>query len=224
MASIDSPQTHEPEAEPSYEDMALARHPDFDQYWQEHKNFVWWMAKRCSKTFGGDRADYLGTLTIHFNRCLHTYDKDRSKWVSYFGRNCYRTVINQFLKYESEYWSVNNYAKTTSKEDKKETHAIYGSFEADNYLYRVPDKDDYWTSTILDCFDTHEDAWRFMTRGLKERDVYIMERLYKHDETLGLVADRLQVTKQRVQQIESRALKHIRNRLSVVDAFACLFK
>jgi RNA polymerase sigma factor (sigma-70 family) len=221
MASIDDatmPKYLPPET-PQY----LIKHESFDEYWAKHKALMYWEAKRIARRFNADHREFIGSLILHFNSILYSFDPQKGKLSSYFCRTAYKYLEANFLRRESESWDVHYFAAHTRVEEKRDAHCVYASLERMNYLYHIPEREESWVNEIIDSFDTLDKCWRFLTRGVKPRDLFVLEKYYRDGWTLDHIGGTLQVTKERVRQIRERALRAIRDRLSVVESFAQLF-
>ncbi len=209
-------------------DVKLEKHPLFDEYWQQyHKLIYWWAAKlsKISKQGGGylyrRPSHFWSMLIVRLNECLKSYDPAKSAFTSFFGYNIYGWV-DDYEKYDSQH-QYNYWWNRGSKHVKKIGEVTYNLHEVDFYLYRIPDLDEDWTDEILDLFDTAQDCWNFLTKGLGNRDRLILEKRFKDGTTLTQIGQDLGVCKQRIEQIIDRVKRQIKNQLKKIEKFAELF-
>lgn len=203
------------------------KHPEFDKYWLEHKNLVWWMSKKLSERIHGfGPRDFVGSLTLWFNHVIYSYDPDKGKFSTYFLRHCYSYVFKNWVRRESQSWDnfVKDYHKSELRKEMLESQQNYATHEIDFHLYRVPEQDESDMQAVIECFDTVEDCWEFMTRYLDKRDKEIVSLYFRDDLTLQQIGDKFQISKERVRQLLERIKKHIRQRLFQIEALADLFK
>lgn len=88
----------------------LPRHADFDAYWDgdesrnipSHSQLVFWIANRLGKKLKCHAHDLLGTLTLLFNRALHTYEPGKAKFSTYLAWACFRLTERHWNRYETE--------------------------------------------------------------------------------------------------------------------------
>lgn len=225
MASIDSAQIPIYSRREKGEFKCLPKHESFDKHWGEYHDFVWWTAHKIANRLSGYTADDLiGSLVLLFNKCLYTYDEQKGKLTTYFNFHLQDNVIQIFIRFDSEAWGVRSYAATTTTEEKKKCHIEYAYHEAGNHLYHIPERDTDFIDDVLGCFSTMQEAWDFLVRPLRQRDRDIIRMRFRDGWTLQEIGDKLHITKERVRQLEERALKEIRNRLRCVTAFADMFK
>lgn len=211
----------EPEGAGSWD--TRPRHPRLDEFWRDHHKLLRYYCRRLQKAYGGSTHDYLGTLILRLNRILWTFDESRSRFSTYFSCRLHDDVWRTWLRRESEWRDVLFYAMHTRDERKKDTHVAYATYESEYNLYRVPDRDEGWAQDVLECFGSAQALWEFLVRGCNGRERFVLEQHFREGATIQVLGDFMGVSKQRVQQIEARALKHIKRRLEKVEEFMRLF-
>lgn len=208
-----------------YADEKLPRHPEFDAYWEQHRGILHWAAKKAARTYGGSYSDYLGTLVLRMNYVLYHYDPARGvKFITYFLKRFSEYILRRWMRYESEGWDLFYHKAVSTDEDFKQTNINYAYHEAANFLYRIPEADSEELAAVMGLFETQDEAWVYFTRGLDAKRKFVIERRFRYEQTLQEIAEPLSITKERVRQLESDALRSIRDKLIKVRAFATLFR
>lgn len=209
---------------------ASTRHPDFDEYWERYHRLVYWWARKLERRLGLPSDEVLGTLVLRFNYVLHHFDESKGSFGNLFQRGIGDRFLEGFLRFESEGWHVHylklaSYRGLTSKRWQDESAVNYAYHDYTNRLfYSLPQEDSSEIGEFLDCFPSGEECWDFMTRNLDKRDKFILRERFESEVSLVDIGNRLGVTKQRVQQIEQRALGKVRERLRMIKTFVNLFK
>lgn len=227
----------------SPEDTALyakPRHPDFDDMWARHFKLVYWWSGKLAKVFNGNNyryssRDFLGYLTIRFNACLWKYDPNVSKFTTYYSSRMIIGAASMVLRYESEYNSMKKTRREMTDADSRVVDMTREFHENEYYLYRVPENND-WSDEMLDLLGgitwrdescknlTIQDAaWMFLMRGVSPRNQGVMEMRYRHDKTMQECANQFNITKQRIEQIESRTKRMILDKLEKLEPVRKLF-
>lgn len=200
------------------------KHPEFDEYWEKHKNFVFWTANKIARKMEADREGLTGTLTLWFNHLLYSYDETKGKFTTYFFRHSLAVIIREWLRYESESWSVFYHNQNRDEDDVILTDKNFAEHEANYKLYRVPEEDMSDIMEVVHFFETVEECWEFMTRSLERRDREILLLYFREDLTLLQIGKKFGVSRERIRQILERAKGKVRERLKMVSAFTNLFE
>ncbi len=201
------------------------RHPRFDEFWATHHKMIFKMAHHLAKTYRQRPEDLLGSLVLRFNHCLHYFDEARGGFSTLFYARVRRWIWANWLRWESEktslaFWKLTPHEKG---DDVQVSNREFAFHEADYHLYRVPDHDKDWTDEIVGSFDSADDCWRFMTRGLDRRAAGILESRYRLDMTLEDIGRELGITKERVRHLLEKAMPTVREKLMEVEDFNRLF-
>ena len=209
----------------------MIRHPNLDRHWNKHKGLVYHWAKKLRTWYGGQREDYLGYLMIRFNNCLNHYDsKAGCRFSTYFSRLIGDGVLRDFLRYESESWAVYVAIRRRRYNDPEkfaaEEHmgvATFNAYEVENYLYRIPPRDDDYLDEVLKLFESRAALWVFLCRGMDWRNREIVEKRYLLGQGLEEIAEAYSVTKQRIEQILGKSLDNIKERLGPIERFQDIY-
>lgn len=169
------------------------------------------------------------TSWYHYDQSIADLkQKDRHRgFRAYFGQAMHhfrRSVMRGWVKNESESWHRYIISLDSDVEFKHDTDVNYTYHEGEFHLYRVPERDDTWFNIFLDHFDTHEEAWVYLSKGLKDRESRILGRRIRHGHTLLEISYDEKVTKERIRQIESSALEKLQLRLKADGRFAEMWK
>ena len=199
------------------------RHERFDEYWEQHKRLVYYVAKRLAPRLGCSREELVGSLTLWFNYVLWYYDPDRGSFSNFFCRKAFAYLISRWIRKESQSWdNFMAHVRSTSK-DLELSERNYAQHEADFHLYRVPEEDETDVDEIVGFFEGLTECWEFMTRPLGERDRQILWLYYHDGWTLDMIGQKFTITKERVRQLMNRSKEQIRARIQGVRALAHLF-
>ena len=203
------------------------RHPDFDKMWVLHKNFIFWCGKRLARIFnaGGIKrwnyTDFIGHLTIRFNYALHYYREEKGSFTTYFMQSLVSDSLRFVFRYESEYWSRRDSLAQVSLDT---TLASKEFYQSNYFMYRAPDQfDDYWTEQVCDLFDDREALWNFLTRSVPKRACNVLLWRFRDGLTLAEVGGLLNISSERVRQIQITTLRSIKNRVVKLDVIRSLF-
>lgn len=201
----------------------IPQHEDFEEYWDAYGDFLWWCARKAAKILGGSSEDYIGFMVLRMNRGLRTFDPMRTNFTTYFCANMLADTIKYVLRYDSEYWSWICWCKRTEN-DPELRKIIYDSDLANYYLYRPPEGNHEWVEEIRKCFNCDEDLWRFLCRGIDKRWADMTYRKYKWGHSLQQIGNDYGITRERVRQIVSRSLDHMKKRVGELGNWVKLFK
>lgn len=207
------------------------RHPDFDKFWESHGQLVWWWATRLARIFNSihkmntQAEDYVATLTIRLNYCLHLYQEDRGFLFStYYGVQIYEYVLRELCK-DTERWNYRLYATRSDPESKRQERQIKAyTQEVDHRFYMPPDEyDDVWASDFIDFMGGIGEMWDSICKCLDKRLKDVILLRFKHGLTLAQIADDWKLSRERVRQLEVRALDKIRKHVYHLERFRSLF-
>lgn len=209
------------------------RHPDFDRMWEKHRKLVYHQASSMARIFNsGDHigcyrygySDFLGTMVLRFNYCLHHYTEDKGAFSTYFYARIAGFCVQFCLRYESEYWATRWFSTNKSYEVGIEAQNNREFYESEYFLYRVPDDFDHdWTVDIINLFETPAHLWEYLARGVPERSINIALWYYRDGETMRAIADKLGISLERVRQILEATRRSFRGRIQRLEAFRKLF-
>lgn len=198
-------------------------HPKLREVWEENQTYYWWLAARASKKLGGSQLDYIGTIVVHLNRCLHIYG-DKIGTIHYaLRKSSLGEVWRAFLRHESESRAVNYAGHNSTSDDLRDVHINYAFHEAEFQLYRIPAEDDAWAQEIIQSFDSPEACMEFMTADLNKRDKHVVMEFYR-GKSLRQLSDELGQPLGTIQSAKDRALRSIRLKLSRLETWLHLFK
>lgn len=198
------------------------RHPQFDEYFETHQKLFWWWSNRIARILNRavrrlkwSNQDFIGWLVIWFNDCLFRFDPKVAKFTTFFSNRILSQVIRHVVQKDCETKpTLETYANYKQSLQYKHYH------ESGNRLYRIAVNND-WTEQILELLG--DDPFTFLTRTMKDRYKTVLELRYKHGKTLKEIGDLLGVSKQRIEQIENRALGSIRLKLIQLEPVRELF-
>jgi hypothetical protein len=200
------------------------RHPDFDAAWDKYGALVWWYARRIGKAFGRPPSHIIGTLVLRMNYVLYHLDESKGTFGNMLSLNLYRWVYERVMRYESEAWHVAYMKQYSDREHWQQCKISYNYHEhTDYFLYRPPEMDSDEIAEIIGSFETPQDCWNFMMRGVEPRRRWILEQRFRENRSLGDIGQQMRVSKERVRQLINHALSQIAKRLQAVRAFTTLF-
>lgn len=205
-----------------WKEREVTKHSDFDKMWESYRSFIFWWAKRMSKAFGGEADDYVGNLVLRLNRVLYTYDPTRGKFTTYYSTGIHDEMIRVFLRFESEHRAIYWMAVQSTDDEIKSVGVNYAFHEADFHLYRIPDCDDDWADEIISNFESPEECWKFLMKGINNRERAIV-RSKCEGKTLEAIGIEYDISKERVRQLYYATLKKIRERLQALEKWNDLF-
>jgi RNA polymerase sigma factor (sigma-70 family) len=165
------------------------RHPRFDEYFELHRKLIFWWARRLGKKLGIPYAEFVGLLTIRFNRALYYYDEKRSKFSTYFQQD-----IRVFLKQIKEDSDI-----LTSKGKCRYISSGQGLY------FRKPEKKHDFIDELLDKYGNN--FWRHIRQVLKDKRKFVIVYRHCHGENLKQIGDSLGLSKERIRQILGKALE-----------------
>lgn len=190
---------------------------------EKHIRLLWWWANRISRTSKHRAEECLGTVYIRGVYALQWYDPTKGALAPLIGRHLYNLFQQSFLKHESEAWAIYFSGHLKDKPTLLEIDKEFASHEQNFQLYRIPDREESWAMELLECFDSVDDAWEFMTRDMDHRLKTILIERYREGRSLEAVGETLGITKQRVQQLEAQAMSRLKSRRKAIEKFADLF-
>ena len=224
MASIDAPAFERVLPLEALEDETQEeRNSDIDWYWEKYQRMVYNLDFKLSRKFGYPKGTFLGSLFLLLNRCANHYQEEKARFTTYFYASLWRYIWPYWLKHETEAKAVNFFATRSTVQERRKSHAVYGYHLENYYLYRIPERDQDWVERVMECFDTLDELWEFLTRYLEPKERFVLLAHYRKKETYREIGERLSVTKQRVQQIEVKALRKVKTRLGYLESFSELF-
>lgn len=196
--------------------------------WTEHQRLVWWASHRIAKAFSLPLEELVGSMFLNLARVVKTYDDSKgSSFANYFIKLAWRYAYDDFVRHESDgreiAWSRRfgaKFAKDLAVE------SLYDSTydERPSIFYHIPEPSNDWIVEILKCFTSSGEAYSWLTRGLSPRDRNVVSLLYQHGWSLTSLAAEWGVSKQRIQQIQARALSKIKEKVGSIERWASLFK
>jgi RNA polymerase sigma factor (sigma-70 family) len=201
-------------------------HPLFEAYCQQYERLLWRWAHKLARKARIRSEEVIGYLYLRMNRFLYAYKEELGyKFSTYFLSHVVPDFFRDVMQYESESWAI-WYKMRGPGNDEEDTPTIqyYNSYEADGLFFKCPPPDDDWADEILKLFDTREDLWDFLMRGIDRRVREILEMRYKLDMTLAAIGRQWGLSRERVRQLEVRGLMRIKDRLVPLEKWAALFK
>lgn len=199
------------------------RHERLDEFWKQYRSMLWGIAIKLSRMTGHPAEELLPTLYLHMNRTLHSYDEDKAAFSTFYYRFAYAAVFDYWLRYESERRNVAHWARNADAEARRDIHVVYGTHEAKNIHYKIPERMDDWALDIIDCFPSNQACWNFLVRELRDRDKFVLEGRFKYGLSLEVLGRQLMISKQRVRQLEVAALSSLRKQIFKVEQFTKIF-
>ncbi len=181
----------------------MPRHEDFDAFWDgdesrgvpAHKQMIFWIANRLCKKLKCDPADLLGTLTLLFNRALHSYDPAKSKFSTYLAWACFRLTERHWNRYETE----RRFARyRTDRSHQQDTPLITAL-----------------TDELHACLPSPEEKEGFaeMVTSLEGRHKAVVEMCFRDKLTVRQVGEKLGVRKSRASKIRREAIEQLREEM-----------
>lgn len=195
-------------------------HPNFSAMWQEHERYIHWLAHRFGRYLRVDPDDLIGTLAIHMDNCLYSYEESMGPIASYIRKFALYYIRYSFLRYESDRENVRYWALTS--DHKEERASIRVGWAHDN----TPDYDYDYSHVyqdILDAFDTQEELRHFLLGDLDWKKKSILMAIYFLEKPLTDIAEEWGVSKQRIDQLRIKALFHVRDKMADYAKFSHLF-
>lgn len=186
--------------------LETTKHHLFDEYWIKYKNYIFGIAIRLARVFGGNKEDYLGTLVIRLNRCLYTFD-NIYEFTSYYTGHLWTDIIQNFLCYESESNAIRYSRYKTPLEITFRQINDYDAWPTEI------DTQSEWPNCIVNDFKSINHFLAFVNQNLTFLDKFIIDSRFYKGETLAIIGNRLSLTKQRIAQLQNSALCKIKRNL-----------
>lgn len=203
----------------------LPKHPTFDSMWTEHQRLAYHAAYTIGRERGVDPRELFGVMVYKFNYALHYFNPEHGcKFSTFFWRFLRTWVETLHLRFESERRAVEWSLRNRDDTQWQEVLTNYAYHEQNRRLYRPPERDSDWTKQIIDEFADGRECWTFLCKELHPREREALELYYEGGFTHGEIAEHWGVSKQRVEQVKSRALERVRTRLAKLEKWLHLFK
>lgn len=193
------------------------RHPDFDVRWAKYKWVIHWWACKLARKFGGGDREYLGILTLRFNRCLWYWKPEICAFSTYFSRGIISDVCFQRRK-DSEL--------TKAKSSRRKRRIWIQPANSDDDFEKLGWREERRTSWAWDLIDEFPDAdsfWNSVLRCLNPRQRFVVEKRFRHGRTLKDIGEMLNITRARTEQISRAALDRVRREFQRQQKFDDLF-
>lgn len=198
-------------------------HSLLKETWEKWGHLTWWLAHRFAKVFGCSVREIIGTCFIRMNHCLHTWDESKGSFSTYYMRHSFSYIQVRFFRHESEYREINWLERNSTEQDRKVTNENFAFHENEFYLYRIPDRDETWSDRLIQCFENMEECKKFLFKELDQRSRDIIEMRFQMGLSGSEVGDCYNISRERVRQIEDKAMQKIRKRVKQLEDFADLF-
>lgn len=198
---------------------------DNEEAWQRYGRLVLkvsWMQKKYVETVYREvyRADdLLGSVWLTFRHCLDLFDPSLGFRFSTYFFNARSREVRAFVRSDSMRASLR--IRTSVERYSCELNA--DSHEQDFAMYRIPELDESWTEAIIDLFEDTEALWVSLLRELMPREKEIVSHYYKDGWTLGMIAEKFNITRERVRQVRDKGLLRMRRKIEKLTEVASLF-
>lgn len=176
--------------------------------WKDVEALSWWLANKFSRQFPSRRPDELiGSVGVAFAKCAESYDPSRGvEFTSYFARAAHNEVL-RFISNDGEKLASGKQVSAVSETDEP-------TLERDTAG---------WTDEVLGMFDTMDDLWSWLVRGVDPKLADVLRMRYREKLTMLDVASHLGCSKSNIQRLEAMAIAAVRERLRAVRELDHLF-
>jgi RNA polymerase sigma factor (sigma-70 family) len=183
------------------------RHPNFDEAWIKYQRILYWAAIKVSKLFGGDAEDYWAILLIRFNTALWGWNKNKGEFSTYFMTRVFSYVF-RIIKTDSDRLSA-KYRKSGVRDDNFKAKVLY-RLRLNNIAHK--DRRDYysWPTDFLLELGEASSLSNYMLSKLDGRQQYIVKKRIYEKLSLEAIGNILELTRERIRQLESLAIERIR--------------
>lgn len=185
--------------------MRVERHPDFDKYYETHKDLVHGLAWDIAKRYKLRHDELLGYCILKLNAILYCYDEKQSAFSTYLAWSIYRGYMREFVRYESEYGS--RVVKERYKEavvDKAAAKLFNSTFDpSGTVLEEIPSREE-------DEDVIKEDIWPKVKEVLTPKEFEIIRLHYIEGKSAAEIGRLVGVSRQRIGQYRQRALEKLK--------------
>jgi hypothetical protein len=191
------------------------KHPELEAQWEKNGRLVYWIATRLSRWLRRrmgvwvSKDELLGYGYEMFNESLWIWEPDRGTLSTILHVRCFSRLADQFLRLESGSWYRWFDRYSVKPEGMHQTDVNFAYHESGFHLYRVPERDQEWAVDILLRFRSPDEAWAYFTKCLDKRSKHVLERHIRFGHTLREIGIDEKVTRERVRQIQERAVAKI---------------
>ena len=199
------------------------KHQRFDELWNTNKGLVYWWASKLSKLYGGIPSEYVGMLVLRFNYVIYHYDESKGTLGQLFQLHLHKWIWKYMLRYESETKAIHNFNHNATTGELNEQQFNFATYEKHRHLYSTPGKEEKWAIDLLENFDSPEDLWAFLCRGMPEQWKKLIKQKFVQDLSFTDIAQSRGVSVQAVAQQYHTVMKRIRERIKVMEPFTNLF-
>jgi RNA polymerase sigma factor (sigma-70 family) len=205
------------------------RHPDFDRYFAQYRDMMFWWAHKLAARLGGAAGDYVAFCVMRLNYVLHTFDAAKAKLTTFYASGIYSAAIHNVVKHESEASfhrtragriaaCLEHSPGVCSLDQEMASGEVVGTFLV------LPGRDGPGVAEdLVEALGGIDRFWEAATRGLRARDAAILRHRFILGQKYRTIGERFGVSKARVQQIVRDALPRVRERIMQLPAVQARF-